>query len=262
MNSSGAVVVRVQDRCGGLVDLDPAGLQQIDAEGLVLGVGDLAKADLLPAGAGVAGVDVREERGVAGALHPRLPAGREPREELGELAGDHRARVGSRQVRPVGGADALFKRERGAVGRGPAGDRGGVLGEEADELAAWCARAPRLRVRPWPNSAGSISSSSTPAARAISRERSREPESITSTSSTCSRASASSSSAQVALAVLDGNHDRDRGYDGVLAHGSSRRLARRIARLTARIPRSAPRSSAAPGRRISALRSRCQRSSQ
>ena len=71
MNSTRAVVVRVQHGGAGVVDLAPAGREQVGAERLVLGVGDVAKADLLPAGARVAGVDVREEGRVAGALDRR-----------------------------------------------------------------------------------------------------------------------------------------------------------------------------------------------
>ncbi len=156
------VVVRVQHRGAGVVDLAPAGREQVAPKRLVLGVGDLAEADLLPAGARVAGVDVREERRVAVALNDRasarfaarlpahgavclptgpaarLPARRargEAREELAQLAGDHRAGVRARQVRPVGGADALIERKRLAVGGEPARDGRGVLGEEADQLA-------------------------------------------------------------------------------------------------------------------------------
>ena len=65
-----------------------------------------------------------------------MPVRREGSEELGQLAGDHRARVGTRQVRSVGGADVRVERERLAIGREPAGHRRGVLGEEADQLAA------------------------------------------------------------------------------------------------------------------------------
>ena len=69
------VVMRVQDGGAGVVDLHPAGVEQVGAKRLVLGVGDLAKADLLPAGARVAGVDVGEERLSSGALNHRLPVG-------------------------------------------------------------------------------------------------------------------------------------------------------------------------------------------
>ncbi len=62
------VVVRVQDGRARVVDLDPAGVEQVSAERLVLGVGDLAEADLLPAVARVAGVDVRQEGRVTRAL--------------------------------------------------------------------------------------------------------------------------------------------------------------------------------------------------
>ena len=39
-------------------------------------------------------------------------------------------------MRAIGGTDALLQRERLPVGRGPAGNRRGVLGEKADQLAA------------------------------------------------------------------------------------------------------------------------------
>ncbi len=76
-----------------------------------------------------------------------LPGRPEPGEEFGELAGDHGARVRAREVRTVGGSDALLEREGLAVGGQPAGTGGGVLREEADELTrgalgAEVARAP------------------------------------------------------------------------------------------------------------------------
>ena len=74
-----AVVVGMEYGCAGLVDLAPARREHVDAERLVLGVADVAKADLLPAGARVAGVDVREERRVAVALErPGCPSGEKP----------------------------------------------------------------------------------------------------------------------------------------------------------------------------------------
>ena len=65
----------------------------------------------------------------------RGPAvGEKPAEELGQLARDHRARVGVREVRPEGGAHARVELERLAVGGEPAGLGHGVLGQEADQL--------------------------------------------------------------------------------------------------------------------------------
>src|SRR5205814_1228109 len=109
--------------------------QEVATEGLVLGVGHVAKADLLPAGPGVAGVHVGQELGVAPPLDRGPSLRREPGEELGELAADHRAGVGAGQVGPVGGAHAGVGRERRRVGRQPRGEGRGAPGEEAEELA-------------------------------------------------------------------------------------------------------------------------------
>ena len=70
-----AVIVGVQDRRARVVDLRPAGGEQLAPEGLVLGVGHLAEADLLPARARVTGVDVGEEGRVALALDDGVPSG-------------------------------------------------------------------------------------------------------------------------------------------------------------------------------------------
>ena len=61
-------------------------------------------------------------------------------EELGELARDHRARVGPRQVRAERRAD-LRVRERLPERRQPALAGRRVLGQEADQLAARALRA-------------------------------------------------------------------------------------------------------------------------
>ncbi len=129
------VVVSVQNGGTRVVDLEPARVEHRPRERLVLGVRHVGEADLRPAGAGVAGVHVREEDGAVDPLDPGLAVRREALEELGELAGDHRARVRARQVRPVGGAHARDERERLAVGVEPALDRLGVLGQEADQVA-------------------------------------------------------------------------------------------------------------------------------
>ena len=68
--------------------------------------------------------------------------------------------------------------------------------------------APRLRVRPWPNSRGGISSTVAPAARAISSEPSREPESITSDLVDALARERGEQLAQVARPVLDGDRPR------------------------------------------------------
>ena len=136
-----AVVVRMQHRRAGVVGLLPAAVEQLAAEGLVLGVGHVVETDLLPALAPVAGVHVREESRVAGPLHHRVPIRGERREEVLELARDHRAGLRPRQVRPVGCANAFAEGERLAVRVQPAGDRLGVLGQEADQLARRALRA-------------------------------------------------------------------------------------------------------------------------
>jgi hypothetical protein len=64
----------------------------------------------------------------------RLAVGREASEELGQLAGDHRARIRPRQVRAEGGSHPLVHGERFAVGVEPAGLRHRVLGQEADQV--------------------------------------------------------------------------------------------------------------------------------
>ena len=64
----GTEVVRVQHGRPRVVDLAPARGEHVTPEGLILGVGDVTEADLLPAPAQVAGVDIREERRVPLAL--------------------------------------------------------------------------------------------------------------------------------------------------------------------------------------------------
>ena len=125
-----------------LEHLDPTRLEHGPAEGLVLGVVELGEAQLLPAGAQVAGVHVREEGEVPLAVHHRAPVRRKAREELGQLPSDHRARAGVGQMRSERGAHARVERERLAVGGEPAGLRDGVLREEADQLPgrALCAQ--------------------------------------------------------------------------------------------------------------------------
>ena len=127
-----AVVVGVEDGGRRVVDLGPAGGEHVLAERLVLGVVDLPEAKLLPAAAGVGGVDVGEEHRPLGSLDDGPPVGREAGEELGQLAGDHRARLRPRQVGTVRGADPGIERERLAVGGKPAREGRRVLGEEAD----------------------------------------------------------------------------------------------------------------------------------
>ena len=129
------VVVRVQDAGAGVVRLAPRRVRgQRAAEGLVLAVAHVVEADLLPARAPVGGVHVRQEGRVARAEDARLVA--EDGEELGQLARDHRARVGAGEVRAEDDADVLGQGERLAHGGQPAGDRGGVLREEGDHVAA------------------------------------------------------------------------------------------------------------------------------
>ena len=75
-------------------------------------------------------------------------------EELAQLAGDHRAGVGARQVRPVCGTDVLRELERFAVGLQPSRTGRGVLRQEADQisrraLGAEVARAPVPELLCW-----------------------------------------------------------------------------------------------------------------
>ena len=116
--------------------------------------------------------------------------------------------------------------------------------------------AARLRVRPCPNSAGAISSTVAPAARAISSDPSRRARVDHEHLVDAPRARAREHLAQVARPVLDGDDRRD-----ALAHRARRRgslPATRRASLLA----SAARSAAAPRRRASGS-GRCrQRSSQ
>ena len=65
----------------------------------------------------------------------RLALGREPREELLQLARDHRRGIRARAMRAVGRAHLRVERERRTVGIEPARQRRGVLREEADQLA-------------------------------------------------------------------------------------------------------------------------------
>jgi hypothetical protein len=76
--------VGVEDSGARVVDLRPARGEQVGAECLILGVCDLAEADLLPAGPRIASVDVGEEGGVARALHHCLLSGSFAGVEAGE----------------------------------------------------------------------------------------------------------------------------------------------------------------------------------
>jgi hypothetical protein len=130
------VVVRMQHGRAGMEDLRPAGGEHRTRERLVLGVGHVGEADLLPALAPVGGVDVGQERLVARALEHGRAVGPVQGEELLQLARDHRRRLGAGPVRAVGRADALIELEGLLYGREPSGQRRGVLREEADDVAA------------------------------------------------------------------------------------------------------------------------------
>src|SRR5438105_483378 len=97
-----AVVVGVKHRGARVIDLAPSGCEKVTTEGLVLGVGDVAEAQFLPAAPRVARVRVGQERGIPYALHVRPAVGRKRGKELGEFARDHRPGVGTRQVWTVG----------------------------------------------------------------------------------------------------------------------------------------------------------------
>ncbi len=159
-------------------------------------------------------------------------------------------------MRAVGGADALVERECLEIRGQPAGAGRGVLREEADELAR---RPFRSEVAGAPvreilgcdleqldaGRAGYL-------ARAVAGAR-VDHEDLRDSLARESREQLF----EVALPVLDGDHGGDVRHDLLRL-----RRARLYARATDRIARSAARSSAAPGLRISAFRSRCQRSSQ
>ena len=148
----GAVVVCVPDGGARMEHLRPACLEHRAAEGLVLGVLHVREPDLRPALARVAGVHVRQERQAAPPVHDRPAVRREAREELGQLARDHRARAAREgEVRPERRAHPLVEPERLAVGLEPAVLRHGVLREEADQVSAGAlgaevARAPVAEV--------------------------------------------------------------------------------------------------------------------
>ena len=133
-----AVVVRVQHGGAGVVDLAPAPVGGERApERLVLAVVDVVEPQGLQAVTAVGRVDVREEGRVAVARRPGGRRGRgERREELGQLARDHRARVVPGQVGPEHDADRLRDREALAQGGEPPRRRRGVLGQERDHVAA------------------------------------------------------------------------------------------------------------------------------
>ena len=177
-----AVVMSVEHGRIRMKDLRPARSQHVHPKGLVLGVVDLAKPDLGPAGAPIAGVDVGEEGALPLALQHRSPSGASSR-STPPAPWRSSDCVRPRKMRPVGGADLRVELERLLYAASHPGH--GVASWVRKQISSpeVCC-TPRLRVRPCPNCAGSISSSSTPAALTISSERSVEPESITSTSST------------------------------------------------------------------------------
>ena len=249
------VVVRVQHAGARRVGLPPRGVRgQRAAERLVLAVRDVVEADLLPARPAVRRVHVGEERRVVGAEHARRVAvGGERREELDQLARDHRARVRPREMRAEDGADVGVERERLAQRGEPAGHRRRVLGEEGDDLGARplgaeVARAavPELGRRDLEHlDAGARGRSPT--------EPSREPESMTSTSSTRLARERGEQLGQVARTVLDGDDDGDarrhpreaplerleRADDGAHARRTARGTRRRRAGASARSGRAA-----------------------
>ena len=199
-----AVVVGVLHNRGRLVDLAPARRQHRSRERLVLRVRDVLEADLLQQRAQVARVHVREEHRPV--RRPAEPGGRPARSRRRTRS----ARAQSSGWCPGAGGAGRRRRRRG---RPSANAARYASSHPGSGRASWVRKqtsspevrsAPRLRVRPWPNSLGAISSSSTPAERAISGERSREPESITSTSSGRSRRSASSSCSRCRSPSLTG----------------------------------------------------------
>ena len=131
----GPVVVCVENGRAGVERLEPASGKGIAPEGLILAVRDVAEADLRPAGPAVARVHVGEERLVVDAVQDWTAGGREGREELGQLAGDHRARVGARKVRSEAHPHPRVERERFAVRRQPALDGDRVLRQEGKQVA-------------------------------------------------------------------------------------------------------------------------------
>ena len=181
-----AVVVRVAHGGAGMEDLHPARLEHRAAEGLVLGVGERpAKRISSQQARAVAGVHVRQEgRGRPRAGAPARRRATKPAKNSVSSRAIIGLVSGVRQVRAEGGPHARVELERLAVGGEPARASGTASWVRKQISSPRVRSAPRLRVRPWPNSRGrDLDQLVGPAARAISCDPSREPESITTSSS-------------------------------------------------------------------------------
>ncbi len=130
--------MRVQHAGARRVGLAPPRMRrERPAERLVLAVGNVVEAQLGPALAPVGRVDVGQERRISRPEHARVaPVWSEGREELDQLARDHRAGLRPRMVRPVDHAHIRIGGERLQQRRAPALDRRRVLGEERHDVRA------------------------------------------------------------------------------------------------------------------------------